>query len=250
MSHTADSFKATQYRFAAHIRNPEHEPAPEQVEDRRMAIYRDLFFNNISGTLQSAFPVIRSLFSEDRWQTLVRDFMVKHQCKTPLFVEIAREFMAYLDNERLSDDDPPFLKELAHYEWVELALSIHEAEFKRTPLADEDCLSLQFQQSPLAWLLVYQFPVHQISVDNQPQSPNDTPVCLLVLRNEADEIKFIELNPVSARLMDLLSQGETGETAVATIVDEMQHPQPEVVAAGARKMIDDWLNRGILLKRD
>lgn len=250
MSHTADSFKDTQYRFAAHIRDPEHEPAPDQVEDRRMAIYRDLFFNNINGTLQNAFPVIRSLFSEDKWQTMVRDFMVKHQCKTPLFIEIAREFMAYLDNERLSDEDPPFLKELAHYEWVELALSIHEAEFERTPLADEDCLSLQYRQSPLAWLLVYQFPVHQISVDNQPQSPNDTPVCLLVLRDEDDQIKFIELNPVSARLMDLLSQGETGESAVAAIVNEMHHPQPEVVAAGAKKMIDDWLNRGILLKRD
>lgn len=251
MSPTADSFKETQYHFAAHIRDPEHEPAPDRIEDRRMAIYRDLFFNNISGTLQSAFPVIHSLFSDDKWQTLVRDFMIKHQCKTPLFVEIAREFMAYLDNERLSDDDPPFLSELAHYEWVELALSIHEAEFKRTPLDHkEDCLSLHYQQSALAWLLVYQFPVHQISMDNQPQSPNNTPVCLLVMRNEADEIKFIELNPVSARLMDLLSHGESGESAVAAIVEEMQHPEPQVVAGGATQMIHDWIDRGILLKRD
>ncbi|HKX55116.1 MAG TPA: putative DNA-binding domain-containing protein, partial [Xanthomonadales bacterium] len=33
--------------FAAHIRNPAVAPAPADVEDRRMQIYRDLFFNNI-----------------------------------------------------------------------------------------------------------------------------------------------------------------------------------------------------------
>jgi hypothetical protein len=247
MSHTADSFKATQYSFAAHIRNPEAEPAPEHIEDRRMAIYRDLFFNNINGTLQNAFPVIRSLFTEDQWQAMVRDFMVKHHCKTPLFVEIAREFMAYLEAERLSDSDPAFLRELAHYEWVELALSIHEAEFTRTPLADEDCLVLNYQQSQLAWLLVYHYPVHQISIENQPVNPNDTPVCLLVLRNENDVIKFIELNPVSARLLELLSQGLSGYQAVQEIVEAMQHAQPEVVEQGARQLIEDWINRGILL---
>src|SRR6056297_1085730 len=100
MSHTADSFQDTQYRFAAHIRDPARQAAPEQIEDRRMAIYRDLFFNNINGTLQNAFPVIRSLFTEDTWLAMVRDFMIKHQCKSPLFVDIAREFMAYLENER------------------------------------------------------------------------------------------------------------------------------------------------------
>ena len=247
MSHMADSFKATQYRFAAHIRNPEAEPAPEHIEDRRMAIYRDLFFNNINGTLQNAFPVIRSLFTEDQWQAMVRDFMVKHHCKTPLFVEIAREFMAYLEAERLSDSDPAFLRELAHYEWVELALSIHEAEFTRTPLADEDCLVLNYEKSQLAWLLVYQYPVHQISIENQPDSPNDAPVCLLVLRNENDEIKFIELNPVSARLLELLSQGLSGYQAVQEIVEAMQHAQPEVVEQGARQLIEDWIDRGILL---
>lgn len=249
MSHTADSFKQTQYQFAAHIRDPEHRPAPDNIEDRRMAIYRDLFFNNINGTLQNAFPVIRSLFSEEKWLSMVRDFMIKHQCKTPLFVEIAREFISYLENERLSDDDPPFLQELAHYEWVELALSIAEAEFRLTPLTDnEDSLALKLSQSPLAWLLVYQYPVHQISPENRPEGPADTPVCLLVHRNREEKVKFIELNPVSARLLELLSQGLSGYEAVEEIVSAMQHPNPEVVGNGARQMIDDWLSRGILLK--
>lgn len=251
MSHTAESFKQTQYQFAAHIRDPEHQQAPDNIESRRMAIYRDLFFNNINGTLKNAFPVITTLFSEEKWLAMVRDFMIKHQCKTPLFVEISREFIAYLENERLAEDDPPFLTELAHYEWVELALSIAEPDFAITPLeAGEDPLTLDLRLSSLAWLLVYQYPVHQIGPDNQPDKPADTPICLVVQRNADEEIKFIELNPVSARLLELLDQGQSAQEAVSEIAEAMQHPNPEVVAQGAIQMINDWINRGILLKHD
>lgn len=250
MPRTDDAFKQVQYEFTAHVRDPEHQPVPDNIENRRMSIYRDLIFNNINDTLQKAFPVIRSLYDETAWRAMVRDFIIKHQCKTPLFVEIAREFINYLNDERVNDTDPPFLQELAHYEWVELALSIAEDDFTATPLtANEDSLSLKLTQSPLAWLFVYQYPVHQISVENQPQQPAEIPACLLVQRIQEDDIKFIELNPLSARLLELVAGGMTGYEAVNEVVTAMQHPNPEVVQNGARQMITDWLDRGILLKQ-
>ena len=36
-------FRDIQYAFARHIRDPENNPAPVDAEDRRLAIYRDLF---------------------------------------------------------------------------------------------------------------------------------------------------------------------------------------------------------------
>jgi hypothetical protein len=240
------NFASTQYAFAAHIRDPEHTAAPVDIEPRRMTIYTELFFNNIRGTLSSVFPVIRSLFDDAKWDALVRDFMVKHACKTPLFVEIAREFLQYLEHERQENDDPVFLQELAHYEWVELALSVSEDIFAKTPYQeDTDLLAIHYVQSSLAWLLVYQYPVQTISAEHQPTSPS--PVCLLVNRNEQDEVKFSELNPVSARLLERLSQQVTPKTAIHEIVTELNHPQPEVVEQGAIQMIRDWLNKGILL---
>ena len=55
------SFQDKQYAFAAHIRDPEHRPAPEGIEDRRMAIYRELFFNNIRSLLARNYPVLRKV---------------------------------------------------------------------------------------------------------------------------------------------------------------------------------------------
>ena len=44
----AKSFQDKQYEFAAHLRDPENVPAPDGIEDRRMGIYRELFYNNLN----------------------------------------------------------------------------------------------------------------------------------------------------------------------------------------------------------
>ncbi len=240
-------FRALQMAFAGHIRNPQS-AAPENIEDRRMAIYRRLIFNNIQNFCSNAFPVLKSLLDDEVWQLMIRDFMIQHRCQRPLFNEIAKEFIDYLENERDCSNDPPFIKELAHYEWVELALSIANAEFRqRSVAAETDVLTLPLKRSPLAWLLAYQFPVHQIGIENQPQTPSAQPNFLLVYRNIDDQVKFIELNPVSARLLELLETGLTGEQAASDIAEALQHPNADVVKDGARQMINDWLQRGIVV---
>ncbi len=246
--HSFPSFIETQYQFAGHIRDPENNPAPDNIEARRMTIYRELFYNNIEGFIANGFPVLREITADKDWHNMIRDFMVKHRCKTPLFHEISREFMAYLDNERDFKNDPIFIKELVHYEWVELALSVLDADVKPILVNDEqDVLALQLKTSPLAWSLAYQFPVHQIGPDFQPHEPSETPVYLLVYRAQDDEITFLELNPVSMRLIELLNEGLTGQNAAEQIVDELQHPNADIVIDGARVLINDWLQRQVLI---
>ncbi len=241
-------FKDVQYQFAGHIRDPENVQKIDDIEQRRMTIYRELFYNNIEGFIASAFPVLKTLTSDERWHSMVRDFIVKHHCKSPLFHEISREFLSYLEDERDLSNDPIFIKSLCHYEWVELALSISDSEAEPVAFDPEvDSLSLQLNTSSLAWPLSYPFPVHQISRDFQPQEANETPVFLLVYRDQQDSVVFMELNPVSARLIDLLNDGLSGLQAAEQIAQELQHPNPPVVIEGAKALIDDWLQRRILI---
>ena len=122
--------RAQQDALAAHIRDPDRVAPPEGVEARRLKIYRELFFNNVDSLLAGNFPVLRRIHGDDGWRALVRAFYRDHDCHTPLFTELAREFLRYLDERAAGEaghDDPPWLRELAHYEWVELALQISEA---------------------------------------------------------------------------------------------------------------------------
>lgn len=55
-------FKQLQAQFAGHIRDPQV-PVIDGIEDRRMQIYRDLFFNNVEGFTASAFPLPSGLWA-------------------------------------------------------------------------------------------------------------------------------------------------------------------------------------------
>lgn len=251
MNKQLPEFQQLQYQFAAHIRNPEKNAKPSAIEERRMAIYRELFFNNVKGFLEGNFPVFRQLCSDEYWLRLVRNFFDQHHCHTPYFLEIGQEFLAYVNNEREAEEgDPAFMAELLHYEWVELALEASEIEL---PLEDVDSngdlLQNQPVQSPLAWLLSYQFPVHCIRPDYRPAAPPEQPTFLIAYRNREDEVHFMEVNAVTGRLLYLLSEDEslTGEAALQQIAEEMQHPHPHQVIAGGLQTMEHLRSKGILL---
>ena len=244
------AFQRLQYEFAAHIRDPEHRVAPAGIEDRRMNIYRELFYNNIEDFLATGFPVLRQLTADAHWHAMVRDFYSRHQSHEPLFFRIAEEFLSYLDDERGAvAGDPPFLRELAHYEWVELALSVSEQEL--TPdLADPngDLLVQTPVVSPLAWTLAYDFPVHKIAPDFRPAAPGAQPTLLIVYRNRADDVKFMEINAITARLMQLMSdEPAPGAVLLERIAQEMKHPQPERVVAEGATILQSLRERDIIL---
>jgi len=248
---TKPEFMQRQYEFAAHIRDPQHNRAPAHLEDRRMKIYRDLFYNNVEGFLSNGFPVLRILMNETDWHALVRDFFAHHQCHSPLFLEIPREFLSYLEQERGErPDDLPFLLELAHYEWVELALSVTDID-EETVTADSqgDLLDATPVLSPVAWPLSYRYPVHRIGPDFIPDTPGDKTTYLLVYRDDSDAVGFMELNQVSARLIALLQEDseQTGRKALTMIADELQHPDPEAVINGGKQILQEWRQRGIIL---
>jgi uncharacterized protein len=244
------AFQNLQYEFAAHIRDPEHQPAPAGIEDRRMNIYRELFYNNIEDFLANAFPVLRKITADERWHAMARDFYAKHQCREPQFFRIAEEFLRYLDDGRGSvDGDPVFLRDLAHYEWVELALSVSEEEL--TPaLANPngDLLAETPVLSALAWTLAYDFPVHRIGPDFQPDAPAAQPTLLVVYRTRADEVKFMEINAITARLLQLIGdEPDTGAALLQRIAQEMRHPDPAEVVSEGRAILAGLRERDILL---
>ena len=240
-----------QMSFAGHIRDPEGQPAPEGIENRRMQVYRELFFNNVSSMLASNFPVIRTLYGNDRWNRLIREFYSEHRCQTPLFPELPKEFLRYLQDGRGDGhDDPPFLHELAHYEWVELALSLEERELDEVAAdPDGDLMTGIPVLSPLAWPLSYRFPVYLIKPDYQPTEPPDQDTHLLVYRNRRYDVKFMKLNEVSRLLLLLMKedQGRTGLELLEQVAQAIRHPQPETVLKSGAELMEDLRRRDVLL---
>lgn len=248
---TEPDFKKHQYAFTAHLRDPERKPAPEGIEDRRLGIYRDLLYNNVEGFIASGFPVLRSIYSDDDWHRMVRDFFARHQSSTPYFLEISQEFLDYLQNERKPQpEDPDGLLELAHYEWVELALMVAEESIDLDNIdPNGDLLQGHPVLSPVAWPLAYQYPVHQMGPDYLPDNAPEQATYLVVYRNRVDEVKFLEINPVTARLIGLLQENPeiSGELALEQIAREMNHPNHDLVIQSGVAALQELQSYGIVL---
>jgi len=245
------AFVRQQYAFAAHIRNPEKNPGPEGIEERRMKIYRELFYNNVEGFIANTYPVLRRILPDDRWHAMMRDYFAQHISHTPLFPEMPREFLKYLEHERIPQpDDPPFLLELAHYEWVELALSLLDEKIDATEIdAQGDLLDGIPVISPLAWALSYRFPVHKIGPDFQPSEAGGMQTHLIVYRDADFDVRFIEINPVTARLLQLFSGEDavSGRAALQQVAAELNHPQPGIVIQGGMEILNDLRRRQVIL---
>ncbi len=217
----APPFQAPQREFAAYIRDPRHTALPAGIEERRMAIYARLFYNNIESFLASTFQVFHKLIGDERWHALVRDFMRQHRAESPYFSHVPEEFLEYLGTPaRRGPEVPAFALELCHYEWVELALDLAPdagVVFDDDPIAVGDMLAL----SPLAWPLQYAFPVQRIGPDCQPTAVADEPTCLIGYRDRHDRVRFMVSNAATTRLLQLLVEDGDSRRCLSKIAAEL-----------------------------
>lgn len=203
----------SQRAFARHLRDPGVAPEPRGVSERRLQIYRELVYRNIEGFIAGGFPVLQRLLSPEQWDELVRGFIRDHRCHTPYFLRIAEEFLAFLQERNTSGWEPPYLFELAHYEWVELALDVADQDLPPTSARAPDLDSVP-RLSPLARLLAYNYPVQQIGPANP--FPPARATYLLVFRDGADVVRFMELNAATSRLLEY-TQGNTSHSVHAIL---------------------------------
>jgi hypothetical protein len=242
-------FQQTQQQFTDYIRDPDRHSAPVGIKPERIAMYRELIFNNIDSFLANNFPVLNKIVNSDQWYALIQDFFVNHSCRTPYFSEIAEEFIEFLSNERNDPQDFPFLLELAHYEWVEMALSIAVVDEQVAIISIEnpsDLINAKVKLSVLAWPLVYQFPVQKISPEYLPMSPPKQPTFLLAYRDDNEDVKFNEINAMTYRLLEIFQDNESIKDVLDRVVSETQLLDSENIIKGGLQIIVDLLNKGVL----
>ena len=239
-------FQEFQIAFGRHLRDPRGRERPAGVPARRAGLYRELLRNNLEGFLLACFPVSREVFGTRRWSRLIDVFFRDARCQTPYFREIPREFLRWLtETPSLPVALPPWALELAHYEWVELALDVADVA---TPAHDPsaDLMSGRPVLAPALMNLACQWPVHRIGLAWRPRKPQATQ--LLAYRDATDAVRFMELNPVSARLVALLQQGTvTGAEACRQVAEELQHPNPAAVLAHGAALLDELRAAGAIL---
>ena len=154
------------------------------------------------------------------------------------------EFLSFLQTEyEPRDDDYPFLLELAHYEYIELALSISTDINDLTGVdTSGDLMEGIPVKSSLAWVYAYQFPVHRISPGYLPEQALESPVFLAVYRSADDKVGFLELNPVTTALLNAIDENESGQTGrrlLQTIASDINYPDMDGFLSHGAAALDE-----------
>jgi hypothetical protein len=239
-------FQQFQIQFTARLRNPQ-QPVPAGVDADRAEIYTELLFNNLRGFIDACCPISREITGELRWTELIRSFYIEYRCHSPLFRDIPREFVHWLRTQPVPLLQlPPFIADLAHYEWLELAADVHPAHVvRRGPVAD--VYGAPLSVNPTLQLGIYPWPVQQICSTFQPLTPDSTPSCLAVHRDDSDTVRFTQLNPLSAHLLGLLQmQPGTGDMLLTQLSSDAGIPLTQLHPFAA-PLLQHWLAEQLIL---
>lgn len=244
-------FRQLQYHFAGHIRDPEHRPAPGDVEERRMGIYRELFYNNIESLLAGNYPVLRAILDDAQWHGLVRDFMVEHRARQPLFTRFGEELLVFLHNRpHPLQSRYPFLLELAHYEAAEARVWLMEVEMPADLDPEGELLQGVPVLNPALELHTYAWPVHRIGPAWLPQEVPAEPSHLLIYRDAGEAVRFMALTPASAGLVQLLQQqpASCGEQILQHLLEAFPaDADRERLFGFASQALEDLRRNGVVL---
>jgi len=239
------------HQFAGHLRDPQTSPPPG-IEDRRLAIYRDLIFNNVESFIAGGFPVVKSILTEAQFRYLVRAFIRDYRCETPYFLKISEEFLKFLQHRhsegQAEEWEPGYLLELCHYEWVELALDTSEQVIPENESVTDDLLEASFILSPLVWNLSYRYPVHKISQTYQPDAPVESGCFLVVYRNRDDKVCFLEVNPAVFALLQRISTNRiNGEQLLRTTAADINYGDIDAFLNFGKDVLEELAEKDILI---
>jgi len=248
------NFVEVQNTFTAHMRDPSVNPGPADIEDRRLQIYRDLVFNNIESLISGSFPVLKTIYPAEQWKFLIRAFVRDHISHTPHFPKMPQEFLMFLQHkEQHGPEFPfafPFTMELAHYEWLELAIDLDTRHITHNPVSSAEAFIDQCPViNPISTTVGFSWPVHEIGPDFLPAEAPELPTYIVVYRNSELKTGFMELNPLAAMLIEKIgtNANQTGKEILQQISSDIGHANSSVVIQGGCELMYEMAAKHILL---
>ncbi|WP_166366900.1 DNA-binding domain-containing protein [Pseudomonas akapageensis] len=239
-----------QLALTGYLRDPDNRQPPEGMDVARVEVYRELVMENLVSLLSSTFPVLIGVLGDKAWRELVRAFLRDHRAATPKFGEVAQEFVAFLSAwEPLQADGawPAFTVELAHYEWIEMALQQSEAAPLPESAADL-LLERPLRISALAWPLAYTWPVHRLGLDYQPVAAPAQPTLLLIRRGADWRVRFSELSPLAFRLLQRIEEFAqlNGQEQLLGLAEEVGNQAPDGFIRSGLALLQQMHAEGVI----
>ncbi len=230
-----------------------HGVATEDVEavlraPHRLGVYRSLVRNGLSSVVLRMLPRTRARMNaacEDRFDNDFARFVEEVGPRTHYLRDVPSEFFVWAKPRWLEDAEiPQYLVDLAEHELAGFALAASDAPSK-TGILGEVALDRPLVFIASMRLLRYAWAVHELPDDEAARdAPARRNVFLLAYRDAVHRVRWLELTPLAASLVERLQAGELLGAAIAGACGEFGAPaDPDAIAT----LLADLGGRGVLL---
>jgi hypothetical protein len=243
-----------QDRFSTLMRTPGPLDVPELGPADRLELYRSLVRGCLWGALESTYPLTQGqleAFDGDLWRKLCLDF-VREVASQPWDLNgWVVELAPYVRTHWLSrhPELPAWLGELAEYERAELEvyLAPSPAPDPESSVAGFDPQILRAHEvrtprvNPTAQLLAFEHDIAGwVRADaDEGSSPVPSPTFTLAYRDpETLQCRFLNLTPVTARVVEALADGQEAEAILTWL-----QPLTGLTDAAARAQLDAQIHQ-------
>ena len=173
------------------------------LTENRVHHYRELVYNIVDDTLQSAFPLTFDLLSEDEWNEIVHYFFSTHKCQSNSIWRTPHEFYLFIEGNDLEIKKKyNFIEELLLFEWTEIDIymmpDVQYPEYKSTG----GWLSEIITVNPEHKILQLSWPVHLKNPNDITGDDKSEYYVLIFREKESGKVQFINLSVYFAWLIE------------------------------------------------
>jgi hypothetical protein len=214
---------------------------------QRLIVYRALVRDNLWQALSLAVPRTMARLG-DVFRDYFDLFLQERGPRTHYLRDVTRELLDFCESRWRADERvAPFIWELANHESLQIEIGAMRA---RAP--DQEPGALELDKSVMfieaVKMVRYQWAVHRLSEDECDRSePVRGAVALLVYRSPEHEVRYLELTPLAAAIVEPLLGGRTLESAMHHACEAESVALNDGIVSGAARLLADLAERGVLL---
>lgn len=178
------------------------------VKKDRLHHYKRLIYNIIDDAIESAYPIARSILSDEQWTEMIDAFVSEHQCHHPQLFRMPEELIDFVQLKNFDEKfNLPHLVDTLHFEWAEV--EIHSMQDQDLPIVNitGNFLNSIIIFSPYCQLLSLAYPIHKLNSVDIINAKGE--YFMLVYREENGTVQYLELTALTHFLISNLSEENT-----------------------------------------
>lgn len=220
---------------------------PPGLDGTRLALYRRLVHGALDECMVSILPRTAARLGDRFWRE-VRLFYAERGPRTHYLRDVPTEFLAWWAGRPEPPADlPAYALDLARHEATSIEVGAALDGGGRPAVAALELgRPVVFQEATA--LRRYGYAVHRLPEDPEDRSePEATPVALLAYRDAEHELRYLELSPVAAAILERLLGGATLQEAIVGGATAGGVPVDDALLQGTAALLGDLAERGALL---